>query len=165
MRSIKLGIATLAVVGATVSSGYAAGVVTKSGHEVDDHAAHGQSVAAAARAAAAARKEAAATSPSAAPSTTTAPTTAEAPSTEPSESPTSPSATPADEPSAGGHHLGWAKHTPAGHAWGRGHGTGEPVKPAQDAPRAAHRAAHRAAEKGTAAHAAAGTRAGRAPQH
>ena len=50
MLSIKAAVAAGALAASTAGGAYAAGVVNKNGHEVNAHAAHGQSVAAAARA-------------------------------------------------------------------------------------------------------------------
>jgi hypothetical protein len=153
MKSIKVVIATGAVVASTVGGAYATGVVNKNGHEVNDHAAHGQAVAAAARAKHLAT-DPGTTTPSVDPSETATPDPSETPSetpsvdptetataepsetteptetatTEPTESETAEPATP-EAKHAGwttGQHKGWTK---GGKHYGVGHGTGEPVKP------------------------------------
>lgn len=131
MRRVRIALATVAVAATTVGGAYAAGVVNKDGHQVDDHAAHGQSVAAAARAA---HAPPAADTPTETPSTeSTEPSTDDSgdePSTEPAEPDTeTPTSAPAEK-SDNGHHYGQTKtHAHEGHHWGRGHGKGPVVKP------------------------------------
>jgi hypothetical protein len=143
MQSIKALIATGAVVASTVGGAYAAGVVNKNGHEVDDHAAHGQSVAASARARHLAADTESAT-PSAEPTETATAEPSETATAEPSETATAEpteTATATAEPSESttaeakkhlgwtkGQHKGWAKK---GKHYGVGHGTGKPAKPAK----------------------------------
>lgn len=157
MQSIKVVIVTGAVVASTVGGAYAAGVVNKNGHEVNDHAAHGQAVAAAARAKHLATdtesatpsvepSETATTEPSETPSVQPTETATVEPSetTEPTESTTAeptetataePTESDTAEPAApAAKHAGWTKGQHKGWAkngkhYGVGHGTGEPAKP------------------------------------
>lgn len=156
MRSIKVGLAAAAVVGATVSGAYAAGVVNKSGHEVDDHAAKGQAIAAAARA-----KHAAPADPSA-PAEPIA--SARTGTVDDSTAGTDPSASPTEKADQGRHYGQVKPHKHDGHAWGRGHGQGAVVLPPKPTQEQRQAAAH---EKASDKKAAAAERraAGRAHAH
>ena len=153
MRSIKVALATAVVVGATISGAYAAGVVNKNGHEVDAHASHGQSVAAAAPAKHLdAEADASTTDPATSPAEASGTDEAsEAPEASEATEPTTPAEPSAPATADEGKHLGQVTpHTHVGHAWGTGHGKGQPVKPAKPtkdekaAARDAKKAAHKA---------------------
>lgn len=125
MHALRITIATAAVAATTIGGAYAAGVVNKNGHPVDDHAAHGQSVAAAARA-----HHLTATATTSASQQPTAPS---GPQTgKPTDEPTGGATDRATgEPGSAGKHLGMTKaHRHLGHTWGVGHGAGEPTRTA-----------------------------------
>lgn len=141
MQSIKVLAATGAITVATIGGAYAAGTVNKNGHEVNDHAAHGQAVAAAARA-----KHLASATPTAEPSdvatadpTDDASDASQTATPEETTTPAEPTETatetaPAEPTVPAKAHLGWTKGQHKGWTkkakhYGVAHGTGMPVKP------------------------------------
>ena len=136
MQSIKALVATGAVVASTVGGAYAAGVVNKNGHEVNEHAAHGQSVAAAARAQHATPSASESATASAEPTETADPTETVQPTETASETATAAPTAAQHRGWTQGKHVGWSKN---GKHYGVGHGKGEPAKPDHTkAPKPAH---------------------------
>jgi hypothetical protein len=143
MQSIKAVVAAGAITVSTIGGAFAAGVVNKNGHEVNDHAAHGQAVAAAARAKHAAPSETAsveptetATSEATETATTEDTDTATAEPTEATTTEATEAATPEASPTphrgwTQGKHVGWSKK---GKHYGVGHGKGKPALPEHTKP-------------------------------